>query len=306
MHPSHQPTNQPSIPGRYGAEDQQFLGRSLSALLMAHLIAFWRSMSVPTRRIGTEIRPSRISRSMRSPAVISSDSLASRCLFSTSISCPKKKATTNSHGKPLNQPNSTIKSSSGDPSGTEERFDRAQIEEEMSSTVDRLRKNINVIVNRVGRLTPAYLDAVKVVHHQQREGLNSFAQVIVVDPNTLSVAAYDPSYTKSIEKALYDSSLNLTPKLQSDGTFLISIPRLTVDVRQALAKESGHLCEQARSGLRNTRQTAQKSSRMDLDSNLITKDDFKQNQKTLDDVSKTYGKLIDSIEAKSKAVLLDK
>ncbi|KNZ46284.1 hypothetical protein VP01_739g1 [Puccinia sorghi] len=187
----------------------------------------------------------------------------------------------------------------------------------MDLTVARLRQNVNLIVNRVGRLTPAYLDGIKVLHDQERLGISSVAQVIVVDATTLSVVPYDPSYTKSIEQAIYGSSLNLAPKLQSDGSLSISIPRMTIDTRKVLAKESGEFCEQARAGIRNIRQavisdqcpnplSAQKASRADLDFNLITKDDFKDNQKSLDSVSKTYSKLIDGIESKSKAVLLDK
>ena len=190
--------------------------------------------------------------------------------------------------------------------GMAERFNRNQVEKEMDMAVARLRQGVNLIVNRVGRLTPAFLDGIKVMHDQQRLGMSSVAQVVVLDSNTLSVVPYDPSFTKSIEQALYGSTLNLAPKLQADGSLSIAIPRLTIDTRKVLAKESGELCEQARAGIRNIRQAAQKASRTDLDSNLITKDDFKDNQKALDNLSKTYGKLVDGIETKSKAVLLDK
>jgi ribosome recycling factor len=63
----------------------------------------------------------------------------------------------------------------------------------MDLTVARLRQNVNLIVNRVGRLTPAYLDAIKVIHDQERLAISSVAQVIVADASTLSVVPYDPS-----------------------------------------------------------------------------------------------------------------
>lgn len=230
-----------------------------------------------------------------------------RSISGSSVSRAKKRAVAgNSTGKPDHDDiskGSTITNYQG---GNEERFNRNQVEKEMDLTVARLRQNVNLIVNRVGRLTPAYLDAIKVIDDQERLAISSVAQVIVADASTLSVVPYDPSYTKSIEQAIYDSSLNLVPKLQADGSLSISIPRVTIDTRKVLAKESGEFCEQARAGIRNIRQAAQKASRADLDANLITKDDFKDNQKSLDSVSKTYGKLVDGIETKSKAVLLDK
>ncbi|KAA1118881.1 hypothetical protein PGT21_009266 [Puccinia graminis f. sp. tritici] len=233
-------------------------------------------------------------------------SFAGRSISSSSASWAKKKAGGNSIAKPSPEGVAKIPSTNLNQAGNEERFNRNKVEKEMDMTVARLRQNVNLIVNRVGRLTPAYLDGIKLLHDHQRLGINSVAQVIVVDSNTLSVVPYDPSYTKSIEQALYGSTLNLAPKLQPDGSLSIAIPRLTIDTRKVLAKESGELCEQARAGIRNIRQAAQKASRNDLDSNLITKDDFKDNQKSLDNVSKTYGKLVDGIESKSKAVLLDK
>jgi len=261
-----------------------------------------------SRPIGCLVRTARVEITPRSHHIVcirrvSRNSLGNRLISSSSVvSGTKKRAV----AKPTQDPNVSKVSPTTNQDGNVERFNRNQVEKEMDLTVARLRQNVNLIVNRVGRLTPAYLDGIKVLHDQERLGISSVAQVIVVDATTLSVVPYDPSYTKSIEQAIYGSSLNLAPKLQSDGSLSISIPRLTIDTRKVLAKESGEFCEQARAGIRNIRQAAQKASRADLDSNLITKDDFKDNQKSLDSVSKTYSKLIDGIESKSKAVLLDK
>ncbi|EGG00140.1 uncharacterized protein MELLADRAFT_39912 [Melampsora larici-populina 98AG31] len=176
----------------------------------------------------------------------------------------------------------------------------------MNSGVSKLRVEIKSIVNRVGRLTPAYLDGLKVeIEGGIRSPIEGLAQVIVLDPTKLSVVAYDASHTKMIEQALYDSSLNLTPNLQPDGSIHLAIPKLTTESRQLLSKKAGQVCEQARSVIRNSRQLAQKASRKDLDGNLITKDDFKSNNKVLDEITKAHTKLVDEIENKSKRVLLD-
>ncbi|KAH9462655.1 hypothetical protein Pst134EB_006540 [Puccinia striiformis f. sp. tritici] len=232
-------------------------------------------------------------------------SFGGRSIASSSVSWAKRKTFENSNNdKPNYESNSKV-SAMDQHSGSEEKYNRNKVEKDMDMAVARLRQNMNLVVNRVGRLTPRYLDGIKVWQEEQRQNISAVAQVIVVDSNTLSVVPYDSSYAKAIEQAIYGSRLNLAPKLQSDGSFLMSIPKLTLDTRRKLAKESGELCEVARAAIRNIRQAAQKSSRADLDDNLITKDDYKDNQKSIDNVSKTYGKLVDGIEAKSKAVLLD-
>ncbi|KAG0142563.1 hypothetical protein CROQUDRAFT_662353 [Cronartium quercuum f. sp. fusiforme G11] len=219
--------------------------------------------------------------------------------FSNTRPSPAKK-TSSSRG-------SSGPSSTDDPSSQKESFDASRIEKEMGTGVGRLRMEIKTLVNRVGRLTPAYLDGVKVeLEGGLRSPIDNIAQVIVLDPATLSVVPYDASHQKPIEKALYDSpELKLAPNLQSDGSILLAVPKMTVESRQTLAKKAGQVCEQARGVIRQARQVAQKASRKDLDSNLITKDDFKSNNKVLDDITKVHTKQIDEIETKAKRVLLD-
>ncbi|KAI9618924.1 hypothetical protein H4Q26_012181 [Puccinia striiformis f. sp. tritici PST-130] len=207
------------------------------------------------------------------PSIVSRDSTSSHAI----------------RNKPNYESNSKV-SAMDQHSGSEEKYNRNKVEKDMDMAVARLRQNMNLVVNRVGRLTPRYLDGIKVWHENS---VKISARSLRLSSLTLtpcrSSHTIHQSYAKAIEQAIYGSRLNLAPKLQSDGSFLMSIPKLTLDTRRKLAKESGELCEVARAAIRNIRQAAQKSSRADLDDNLITKDDYKDNQKSIDNVSKTTG-----------------
>lgn len=64
----------------------------------------------------------------------------------------------------------------------------------MATGVGRLRVEIKTVVNRVGALTPAYLDGLRVeLEGGVKSAIDGLAQVIVLDPTTLSVVPYDAS-----------------------------------------------------------------------------------------------------------------
>ncbi|CAH7676931.1 ribosome recycling factor domain-containing protein [Phakopsora pachyrhizi] len=182
----------------------------------------------------------------------------------------------------------------------------------MVGAVDRLREEINPLINRVTeRLNSNYLDPVRVTindgepHQKKVVRLSSVGQVIVIDNQTLSVVPFDSMYDRAIEQAIYGSDLNLSPRRQADGSLIITVPKLTIEKRKALVKESGQIFEVSRSSIKSLRQSAQKASKLDLDSNLITKDDFKANSKVLDEISRINSKAIDDIESRAKKILLD-
>ncbi|MBW0533001.1 hypothetical protein O181_072716 [Austropuccinia psidii MF-1] len=175
----------------------------------------------------------------------------------------------------------------------------------MNESLINLKKNINPIIQRLENLNPNLLNSLKVNHDDQIINLNHLAKINVKDSSTLNLIPFNPLYNKSIEKAIYKSPLKLLPKLQSDQSILISVPKLTLDARKSFLKESNQLCSNARQDVRLLRQAAQKACKSDLDSNLINKDTFRNHNKILDEITKTHTKSIDQIESKAKKILLD-
>ena len=71
----------------------------------------------------------------------------------------------------------------------------------------------------------------------------------------LTVQPFDPSSIRSIEKAIQESDLGLTPS--NDGRLIrLPIPQLTEERRKDLVKQVRHMAEEGRVAARNVRRDA--------------------------------------------------
>ena len=105
---------------------------------------------------------------------------------------------------------------------------------------------------RTGRASAALLDRVKVDYYGQETPLNQLATINVPEPRLLTIQPYDPSSIKTIERALLESELGLTPS--NDGKIVrLPIPQLTEERRKELVKVVRHLAEEGRVAVRNVR-----------------------------------------------------
>jgi len=105
---------------------------------------------------------------------------------------------------------------------------------------------------RTGRASPNLLDRVTVDYYGTQTPLNQIAQVAASDARLLTITPYDKSSIKSIEKAILESDLGLTPN--NDGNVIrLSIPELTEERRKELVKVVHGLAEEGRVAVRNIR-----------------------------------------------------
>ena len=105
---------------------------------------------------------------------------------------------------------------------------------------------------RTGRASTALLDRVEVEAYEQMTPLNQLAQINTPDARQITVAPYDPSLTKAIEKALQESDIGLTPN--NDGELIrLPIPQPTEERRKELVKVVGKMAEEGRIAVRNVR-----------------------------------------------------
>ena len=105
---------------------------------------------------------------------------------------------------------------------------------------------------RTGRASAALLDRVRVDYYGQETPLNQLSTINVPEPRMLTIQPYDPSSIKSIERALQESELGLTPS--NDGKIIrLPIPQLTEERRKELVKIVRGLAEDGRVAVRNVR-----------------------------------------------------
>ncbi len=89
----------------------------------------------------------------------------------------------------------------------------------MDQSVEHTRHEFNTV--RTGRASAALLDRITIDYYGQPTPLKQLATINVPEPRLLTVQPFDPSSLRSIEKAIQESDLGLTPS--NDGK-LIRLP----------------------------------------------------------------------------------
>jgi len=122
--------------------------------------------------------------------------------------------------------------------------------ERMTKSVDAIRHEFGSV--RTGRASPALLDRVNVDYYGALTPLRQLATISAPEARLLSVTPYDASSIKSIEKAIMESDLGLTPN--NDGKIIrLTIPELTEERRKQLVKVVRNITEDGRVAVRNIR-----------------------------------------------------
>jgi ribosome recycling factor len=131
------------------------------------------------------------------------------------------------------------------------------IEDLLKDARDRMGKSIEstkheLATVRTGRASPHLLDRVNVDYYGAQTPLKQIATVNASEARLLTITPYDKSSIKSIEKAILESDLGLTPS--NDGNLIrLTIPELTEERRKELVKVVHQLAEEGRVAVRNVR-----------------------------------------------------
>jgi ribosome recycling factor len=105
---------------------------------------------------------------------------------------------------------------------------------------------------RTGRASAALLDRVQIDYYGTMTPLQQLATINVPEPRLLTIQPYDPGSIKSIERAIQESDLGLTPS--NDGKIIrLPIPQLTEERRKELVRYVRQLAEDGRVAVRNVR-----------------------------------------------------
>jgi ribosome recycling factor len=126
----------------------------------------------------------------------------------------------------------------------------ADARERMDKSVEAIRSEFGSV--RTGRASPALLDRIVVDYYGAQTPLKQLATISAPEARLLSVQPYDKNSIKSIEKAILESDVGLTPN--NDGSIIrLQIPELTEERRKQLVKVVHSICEEGRVAVRNIR-----------------------------------------------------
>jgi ribosome recycling factor len=131
------------------------------------------------------------------------------------------------------------------------------IEDLLEDARDRMAKSVDSTLSefatvRTGRATPHLLDRITVEYYGAMTPLAQMANVTTTDVRTLTITPYDNSTLGSIEKAILESDVGLTPS--NDGNVIrLNVPDLTEERRKELVKVVNGIAEDGRIAVRNVR-----------------------------------------------------
>jgi ribosome recycling factor len=105
---------------------------------------------------------------------------------------------------------------------------------------------------RAGRANPAMLDRISVDYYGSATPLKQLATISAPEARLLSIQPFDKSAMKSIERAIQESDLGLTPN--NDGNVIrLQLPEMTEERRREMVKVARQVAEDGRVQIRNIR-----------------------------------------------------
>ena len=126
----------------------------------------------------------------------------------------------------------------------------ADAKERMAKSVDACRHELATV--RTGRASPHLLDRVSVDYYGAETPLRQLAQVAATDARLLTLTPFDKNSISSIEKAILESDLGLTPS--NDGNVIrLQIPELNEERRRDLVRVVHGVAEEGKVAIRNIR-----------------------------------------------------
>ena len=141
---------------------------------------------------------------------------------------------------------------------------------------------------RAGRANPSMLDGITVEYYGTATPLKQLANISVPEARQLMIKPFDKSILGSIEKAIFEANIGITPNNNGEVIFLV-IPALTEDRRHELVKQVKQIAEDAKIALRNIRQDANN----DIKKLKLPEDEEKNGTEEVQELINKYNKIID-------------
>ena len=152
---------------------------------------------------------------------------------------------------------------------------------------------------RTGKASPSLVSGIMVDYYGSPTPLTQVANVTTADSRSLVIQPWEKSMVPTIERAIFESNIGLTP--QSDGESVrINIPPLTEERRRDLAKQARAYGEDAKVSVRNARRDANNAIRREVDEGY-PEDQAKGKEKQIQEMTDRHIKTIDdTVAAKEK------
>jgi ribosome recycling factor len=157
---------------------------------------------------------------------------------------------------------------------------------------------------RTGRASPALLDRVQIDYYGQQTPLNQLATIGAPEPRMLTIQPFDPNSVATIERAIKESDLGLTPS--NDGKLIrLPIPQLTEERRKELVKVVRNMAEGHRVAVREIRRDAMRHLKELVDKGEVGADDEHRAEGRVQELTDEHTKQIDELLKHKEAEVME-
>ena len=181
------------------------------------------------------------------------------------------------------------------------KLDTKEFETKMQKAIAAYQENLSVI--RAGQANTAVISKVTFEYWGTPTLITSMADVRVADSKTLTIAPYDATTLKEMEKAILASDVGITPT--NDGKVIrLIFPQLTEERRKDLVKQIQKMGEDAKVAIRNIRRDANDLCKKLKKDNEMTEDEQKASEKSIQDITDKFTKEVDVITSKKEKEIM--
>ena len=154
-------------------------------------------------------------------------------------------------------------------------FDTSDLKRRMQGAIQSLRHELAGL--RTGRASANLVEPVQVQAYGQSMPLNQVATISVPEARTLSVQVWDKGMVNTVDKAIRDANLGLSPVVE--GQILrIRIPELNEQRRKEMVKVAHKYGEEARVAVRHVRRDGLDQLKRLLKDKIVPEDEEKRLQ----------------------------
>ena len=175
------------------------------------------------------------------------------------------------------------------------------MEESMLKSEEAMKWDFSAI--RTGKASPALVENILVDYYGSKTRIKDIAGINTPEARLITIQPWDQSAVKSIEKAITESNIGISPV--SDGRIIrLPIPPLTQERRVALTKQVKSRAEDARVSMRNIRREANDAAKKAQKNSELTEDELKALLEDIQKMTDSYIAGVDKLAAEKEKELL--
>ncbi|MDD5166528.1 MAG: ribosome recycling factor [Candidatus Omnitrophica bacterium] len=173
-------------------------------------------------------------------------------------------------------------------------------EEKMKKALESVTREFSEI--RTGRASPTLVEGLHIDYYGTPTLLKQLASISVPDAHLIAIQPWDPTAIAEIEKAIMKSNLGINPS--NDGKLIrLSIPSLSKERRQELAKVVHDMSEEGRVSLRTIRRDAKEAlEKLEKDKAISEDDKFRGIDELQKLIDKYTGRVDELLKSKEKEI----